>query len=178
MLYRRSLITEPERIAQLFVAVFSAAEGEAEGQLIGQLVKDLFEHTDQADLSTYVAVIDDQLVGAICFSRVQLENEPAGFMLSPVAVHSDHHGRGIGQALIKHGLNELKKAGARFALTYGDPRFYGKVGFKPISNKAIVPPFELSQPEGWLGQSLCERPIESLRGRLACVEAFSYARYW
>ncbi|MCG5517084.1 MULTISPECIES: hypothetical protein [unclassified Ectothiorhodospira] len=39
-------------------------------------------------------------------------------------------------------------------LTYGDPNYYSRIGFKPITEALAPAPFTLKQPEGWLGQSL------------------------
>jgi predicted N-acetyltransferase YhbS len=99
-------------------------------------------------------------------------------MLAPVAVHSDFQGQGIGQALIKFGLKELGHAGVQFVLTYGDPAFYSRVGFRHISDEAVRPPFQLSQPEGWLGLSLGNDPIAALSGTCSCVSPFCDAAYW
>ena len=176
--FRRHTHTDSQAIVSLFTFVFGTSEGEAEGTLIGQLAKDLLEKTDEHDLYCFVAVDDDQIVGSIFFSRLNFEHDIESFILGPVAVQSDHQGKGIGQALINYGLCELKHQGVTVALTYGDPRFYQKVGFRPISPETIRAPFALSQPEGWLGQSLSGDSIETLSGKCTCVEALSDPTYW
>ncbi|CAD7778098.1 MAG: hypothetical protein KIIPBIDF_00975 [Candidatus Methanoperedenaceae archaeon GB50] len=45
-------------------------------------------------------------------------------MLAPVAVSTEHQRKGIGQALINYGLDELKKRSVSIVVTYGDPSFY------------------------------------------------------
>jgi predicted N-acetyltransferase YhbS len=95
-----------------------------------------------------------------------------------VAVHSDYQGKGVGQALINFGLKELKDRGVAVVLTYGDPAFYHKVGFHQVSHETIIAPFELSQPEGWLGQSLIGDAVETLRGTCKCVAALNDPAYW
>ncbi len=170
--------TDSQAIVQLFASVFGDSEGESEGALIGQLAKDLFAKTDERDLYNFVADRDDQIVASIFFSRLGFENRKEVFILGPVAVHSNHQGKGIGQSLIHHGLKELKGRGVTDVLTYGDPKFYHKVGFRQISDEIIRPPFALSQPEGWLGQSLVGDPISALSGSCTCVEAFRDPVYW
>ncbi len=165
-------------IVQLFKSVFADSEGESEGGLICRLAEDLFATTDERDLFNYVADNDGQIVGSIFFTRLDFENNSDAFILAPVAVHSDRQGNGIGQGLIRHGLTDLKKQGVRTVLTYGDPTFYRKVGFRQISHATVKPPFKLSQPEGWLGQSLVSDPIEALSGSCTCVEAFNDPVYW
>lgn len=178
MRFRECRKAEEENVAELFASVFSESEGEEEGKLIGQLARELFASSNEADLFNLVAEVDGRIVGSIFLSRMVFENEIAVFILAPVAVRTEHQGKGIGQGLIKHELHELQKRGVKFVLTYGDPRFYEKVGFRAISSEVVRPPFELSQPEGWLGQSLCGHPIESLLGDSSCVEALNTPVYW
>ena len=100
------------------------------------------------------------------------------FILAPVAVHSDVQGKGIGQRLINHGLSALRDKEVNIVLTYGDPRFYHKVGFHSILHETIRAPIELSQPEGWLGQSLVDDTIDALSGCCTCVKAWNNPVYW
>ncbi len=169
---------ESEDIVRLFISVFADSEGESEGAVIGKLAEDLFEKTDACDLFNFVADDDGQIVGSIFFSRLRFEDSRDAFILAPVAVHSDRQGKGIGQALISHGLRVLTNQGVSAVLTYGDPAFYQKVGFHQISHATVKAPFELSQPEGWLGQCLDNEPIEALSGSCKCVEAFNDPAYW
>ncbi|HIK17551.1 MAG TPA: N-acetyltransferase [Leptolyngbyaceae cyanobacterium M33_DOE_097] len=178
MHFRRHTQNDSQAIVSLFTSVFAKSEGEAEGTLVGQLTKDLLEKTDEHDLYCFIAVDNEQIVGSICFSRLDFENGIESFILAPVAVHSDHQGKGIGQALINHGLSELKNRGVSIVLTYGDPGFYSKVGFQSISHETVKAPFTLSRPEGWLGQSLLGGSIETLSGKCTCVAALNDLKYW
>lgn len=99
-------------------------------------------------------------------------------MLAPVAVATDHQKSGVGKALIRHGLNELANRGALVAVTYGDPSYYEKFGFKPLSENVLKAPMDLSMPHGWLGLSLTEEPIQTRAERPACVDAFLDPAYW
>lgn len=169
-------------IESLFISVFSKPEGEQKEALIGNLVKELIASTDTRDLYGFVAVDREQMVGAIFFSQLTFEKNIDVVILAPVAVRTDHQGRGIGQVLIIYGLRELKKSGVRVVTTYGDPAFYPKVGFHPLSRDTLEPPLELSQPEGWpegwLGQSLTGDGIEPIPSRCSCVKALDNPAYW
>jgi len=87
-------------------------------------------------------------------------------------------GQGIGQQLIRFGLDELRVRGEELVFTYGDPNYYSKVGFKAVPEKTAKAPFALSQPEGWLGQSLTTVAIEPLPGYARCVAAFNEPDLW
>lgn len=178
MNFRDYTKSEIQAIVQLFVSVFTNSEGPAEGGLIGKLAVDLFETTLPADLFNFVAEADSQIIASIFFSRLNVKPNIKAFMLSPVAVHTRHQGKGVGQALINYGLKKLTDDGVSVVLTYGDPNFYQKVGFHQISYDSIRPPYKLTQPHGWLGQSLCDDPIDELSGLVSCVEALNNPVYW
>lgn len=167
-----------EEVVQLFTEVFSASEGEQEGALIGNLVSEIIMETAPADLIGFMASINKQVVGSIFFSRFILPGDQLAFLLSPVAVSSSRQGAGIGQSLIKFGINDLKSQKVELLFTYGDPGFYRKVGFEPISEDAVQAPLVLSQPEGWLAQSLTGYPVQAISGSTKCIAALNYQKYW
>ncbi|MCH7227634.1 GNAT family N-acetyltransferase [Haloferula sp. A504] len=169
---------EGPALESLFTRVFTEFDSEEEGRMVGRLARKLMDETSAGDLSGFVIENGGSLVAAIFFSRLTFASGVQAFLLGPVAVHSGHQGQGIGQRLIHHGLKALKAEGVEFAVTYGDPRFYGKVGFDPIDPEVVVPPFALSQPEGWLGQSLSATPLAALSGRCTCVPPLNDPAYW
>jgi len=167
-----------EEIRELFTKVFSDSEGDDEGEVVGNLTYDLMTGTATQDLYGFVAIENEQIIGSIFFTRLTFQDEVGAFLLSPVAVHTTFQGKGIGQSLIKFGINHLKDDGARLLFTYGDPKFYSKVNFDPIDEKIAKAPFKLTQPEGWLGQSLVSDEIEPIEGSSCCVDALNKAEYW
>lgn len=167
-----------EEVTQLFAETFSDSEGKEEGLSIGRLVRDLVTETDVQDILGFVASENDQIIGSIFFTRLWFQNDINAFILAPVAVHTNHQGKGVGQKLINFGINQLKENGVALLVTYGDPNFYSKVGFQPISEKLIKAPLKLTQPEGWLCQSLVGDEIEPIPGDVSCVEALSKPEYW
>lgn len=167
-----------EVITQLFAKVFSDSEGQSEGLVIGNLVHDLLASTDENDLYCFVVSENEQIIGSIIFSRLTFENGINAFLLSPVAVDTSQQGEGIGQKLISFGLNALKEDGVELALTYGNPRYYAKIGFTPITEIIVKAPLPLSQPEGWLGQPLVGDEIEPIAGNSQCVDAMNKPEIW
>ncbi len=173
--YKKS---DAEEIRHLFSKVFTDSEGQAEGLLIGSLAFDLMKSTDSQDIYGFIATENNQIIGSIFFTRLAFESTVNAFILSPVAIHTSHQGKGIGQSLIKFGINYLKENGVKLAFTYGDPDFYLKVGFRCITKKIAKAPFELTQPEGWLCQSLVGDDINPIAGKPRCVEALNKPEYW
>ena len=169
--------SEANEIIELFKRVFSDSEGESEGLVISELVENIFKSTDEKDLFGFVSRTEDKITGCILFSRLTFETPIEAFMLSPVAVDTEHQGQGIGQKLINYGINELRSKGVELVFTYGDPNFYSKTGFKSISQEQIKSPYPLSHPEGWLGQSIQGNQIE-IPEKPSCVKAFDNPHYW
>lgn len=169
---------DSEEIQQVFVESFADAEGPEEGAVIGNLVEVLMETTPAEDIIGFVAVDGSKIVGCIFFTRMTFEAAITGFILSPVAVVSTYQGRGVGQQLINHGLAKLKDKNIEMVLTYGDPAFYSKVGFQQITEEIVKAPCPLSQPIGWLCQSLTEGEIQPIPGPSKCVPALSKPEYW
>ncbi|MEN8226404.1 MAG: N-acetyltransferase [Bacteroidota bacterium] len=165
-------------VTELFTSVFESSEGEEEGKLIGSLASKLSSNIDNEEIICFGAYENESLIGSIFFTRLQFDESILVYMLAPVAVSTEYQGQGIGQNLINYGLSEVKKRSVNVAITYGDPSFYAKVGFEPLSENVIQAPLKLSMPMGWLGQSLTEDPIPSINERPKCVKEFNDPVYW
>lgn len=165
-------------IATLFRHVFTASEGEKEGERIGHLAAELAAGIDDEDILGYGSYVDGCLVGSLFFTRLRVEDPIRIYMLAPMAVETRHQGKGIGKALINFALNDLRRRSVCVAVTYGDPSFYSKTGFSSLSEDVIQAPCKLSLPEGWLGQSLTDGEIPTIRQQPACVKPFDNPAYW
>lgn len=169
---------DKNKIEKLFTHAFTASEGEKEGNLIGKLSARLSNEINNLDIYCLGAFIKNELVASIFFTKLYYNSNVNVYMLAPVAVSPQHQKKGIGSSLIKFGLAELKNKAADIVVTYGDPSFYSRVGFQPITEDIIKAPLKLSMPQGWLGQSLKGKSIKVIKERPSCVEAFKDQVYW
>ena len=167
-----------KEIVRLVQDSFTASAGEVEGTLVATLADKLASAIDGDAVLCVGAKDDDGLAGVIFLSRLRFGETAVVYLLSPVAVHARRQRAGVGQALINAGIAELKRRGAAVFVTYGDPAYYSKTGFQPLSETVIRAPLELSMPHGWLGQSLTGSPIPSLAGRPTCAEPFNDPSLW
>lgn len=86
-----------------------------------------------------VAEADGDVVGHVAFSPITINDQDIGwFGLGPISVHPDRQGEGIGNALIRRGLEELRATKATGCVVLGDPNYYQRFGFR--SDPAITLP--------------------------------------
>lgn len=149
-----------------------------EGKLIANLVKEMVETTPSDELLGFVAVDNEKVIGCIFFSKFTVPSSKKTFLLSPVAVATNHQKKGIGQKLINFGIQRLKVQDVELLLTYGDPKFYSKVGFQQIKETTVKDPQKLSFPDGWLAQSLNDDTIAVECCKTSCIKALNKPQYW
>ena len=58
-------LSNTEEIKQLFIKVFSDAEGQSEGMVIGNLTSDIMTITDTQDLYGFIATENEHIIGSI-----------------------------------------------------------------------------------------------------------------
>jgi predicted N-acetyltransferase YhbS len=165
-------------VTNLFTSAFTLSEDEKEGKLIGHLVSGLCSVIDNQDVICLCTYRQQTIIGSIFFTRLRFKKPVRVYMLAPVAVRTGHQGQGVGQTLIRYGLQELKNRSVPLVVTYGDPGFYSKVGFLPLPESVIQAPLKLSMPHGWLGQSLTGGSIATINERPGCVTQFNDPVYW
>jgi putative acetyltransferase len=69
--------------------------------------------------------------GHVAFSPVRINAEAGDWYgLGPVSVWPDRQRRGIGQALIREGLQRLQSMSAGGCVLLGDPAYYCRFGFE------------------------------------------------
>lgn len=78
----------------------------------------------------FVARDDDgAVVATLRFWPVQLPDGRVLPLLGPLAVEQVLRGKGVGKALLRHGIEAVRQAGHDGILIIGDPAYYGAFGF-------------------------------------------------
>ncbi len=108
-----------------------------------------------------VAEEGGEVVGHIAFSRATVGGNDVGWrLLGPVAVLPELQRRGIGSALVRAGLDELRALGAAGCVLVGDPAYYTRLGFRQCRGLSwpgvpeqyvLCLPLSGEEPEGELG---------------------------
>ena len=90
-----------------------------------------------------VATEADEIIGHVAFSPVTINVQPSDwYALGPVSVWPHRQRTGIGQALIREGLQRLRALNAGGCVLLGDPAYYRRFGFEsdPHLHTANAPP--------------------------------------
>jgi putative acetyltransferase len=123
---------------------------------------EMLSDSDQALLS-FVALDDAGVIGHILFSPVTVgdADDLWAMGLGPMAVAPQHQQRGVGSALVRHGLEACRAAGYDAVVVLGWPTFYQRFDFVSASTFGLTCEFD-SPDEAFMAIEL--RP-GALRGR-------------
>jgi putative acetyltransferase len=120
------------------------------GLVVADLVDALRDTITVEGGLSLVAEQDGQVVGHVMFTCGLLD-APRRLVevqvLSPLAVMPELHKRGIGSALVRHGLGVLAERGVPLVWLEGDPGYYSRFGFAPGGGLGFRKP-SLRIPDG------------------------------
>ena len=101
--------------------------------VVADLVDALRSSPDWIDGLSFVAELEGRVVAHILFSRALLDAPPRlveVLELGPVGVARAYQGRGIGSALVRHGLEQVHRRSEPLVFLEGDPAYYSRFGFE------------------------------------------------
>jgi putative acetyltransferase len=135
---------------------------------------DLIERlrTEGAILASFVAELDNQIVGHILFSRMLIDTDDGPVLavaLAPLAVEPRHQRIGVGGRLIEHGLHWLRGRGEHVVIVLGHPEYYPRFGFSSERARALESPFPA---EAFMALELLPGALDGIRGRVQYPNAF------
>jgi len=89
--------------------------------------------SDHALTISLVAESEGEVVGHIAFSPIQINGrESLWLILGPIGVLPKQQRCGIGQALVRAGLEAMKALGAEGCVLVGEPAYYSRFGFRQV----------------------------------------------
>lgn len=123
---------------------------------------------------SFVAVVDDRIVGHVMLSACRLDALPRlvdVYALSPLGVHPDHQGRGIGTRLVAHALAAADARAVPLVFLEGSPRYYGARGFRSADELGFRAP-TLRYPPGAFQVAALSAYEEWMTGTFVYSEVF------
>ena len=127
MIIRNEMEPDLEKISEITKAAF---ENHPYGSHTEQFIINALRAANALTISL-VAEVDGKVVGHIAFSPVTIpDGSQDWYGLGPVSVLPECQKQGIGKSLIHEGLSSLKSLGANGCVLVGDPKYYGRFGFR------------------------------------------------
>lgn len=150
-------------------AVHLAAFGD-EGEVIVPLLDDLAGDCR----ASLVAEEDGRIVGHVQLNRSWVD-APSSLVqvvvLSPLAVHPDRQGTGLGTVLVASAVVRAEADGWPMVFLEGSPGYYGTRGFEPARPLGFEAPSERI-PDAAFQVALLSGAQDWMRGRLVYCDAF------
>jgi putative acetyltransferase len=140
LVIRPARAEDAEAIDSVIHAAFAATEFGHQGE--ADLVRMI-----GADGDTLVSLVgerDGAIAGHVMFSRMDVEADGTPLVaagLAPVSVVPELQGQGIGDALIRAGLEELRAQGVAISLVLGHADYYPRFGYSPDLAARFASPF-------------------------------------
>ncbi|WP_086660762.1 GNAT family N-acetyltransferase [Lentzea kentuckyensis] len=86
------------------------------------------------------SLVADGVIGHVVATRGYIGDDFPALGIGPVSVHPEHQLRGVGSALMHAVLGAAEARGERAVILLGDPKYYGRFGFRLAEEFGITPP--------------------------------------
>ncbi|MGH6650736.1 MAG: GNAT family N-acetyltransferase [Sphingopyxis sp.] len=137
---RPATANDADAIDTVIRAAFAGTDFGHQGE--AELVRMVGEDGDT--LVSLIAERGGAVVGHVLFSRMDVEADGAarsGAGLAPVSVLPGLQGQGIGDTLIRAGLDALRKQGVAISFVLGHADYYPRFGYSPDLAARFASPF-------------------------------------
>jgi len=122
-----------------------------------------------------VAIIEDNIVGHILFTKIKIiddkGNQNESLALAPMAVSPNYQKSGIGGQLIKKGLDKAREMNFKSVIVLGHEKYYPKFGFEPTTKWGITSPFDVPT-NVFMGLELVDDGLKNVSGIVQYAKEF------
>lgn len=165
-----------KEIISLILRSFQEGTNYSDGTDIIALVEEIRDSEYYIPELSFVAELDNRIVGHFLFSRFPLSPTKEGghgsasdaeiVMLAPVSVHADYFHQGIGSTMIRLGIEKVKELGYKGITVEGNYHFYNHVGFRTSSEYQIFPTsgYPMEEPRCMMCQETYEGSLKGIQG--------------
>ena len=165
-----------KNIVSMVLRSFQEGTDYSDGTDIIALIEEIRDSEYYMPELSFVAELNDTIVGHFLFSRFPLSQTREGghggaadteiVMLAPVSVNADYFRRGIGTAMLKLGIEKVKEMGFKGITVEGNYEFYNQVGFRTSSEYNIFPTsgIPLQEPRCMMCQETYKGSLDGIQG--------------
>ncbi len=167
-------------------------ENENDYKSVFQLIEKAFENEEYSDHKeqflverlrksdafipelSIVAEVNNQIVGHILLSKLEIENDIntiESLALAPVSVLPEFQGKGVGSKLILHSHEVAKELGYKSIVLLGHEDYYPRFGYEPANRYGIEMPCDVPA-ENCMVVILAENGLSGVRGKVIYPSAF------
>ena len=173
---RSAISQDREDIRNVYMHAFT----EGENHIVAELAVRILGEETTPETITLVAETGGKIVGHIAFTPVSAKASKnwLGYILAPLGVEPEHQRYGVGKKLVESGIARIKEKAANILFVYGDPDYYGKLGFSASAAKEYLPPYKLQYPFGWQAIVLNGGGANENAVELYCVESLCDPTLW
>lgn len=167
-----------DRVAVLAVEA-AAFPTTAEAELVAALLED---PTAQPVLSL-LAEAEGKPVGHILFTSAAVHGDgvivPAS-ILAPLAVVPEAQRRGVGQALIRAGIEALATLDIGLVFVLGHIDYYPRAGFRPALPLGLRAPYDIDPAvaDAWMVRETRQGLLGAVQGTVRCADTFMHPELW
>ncbi|MBE5801294.1 MAG: N-acetyltransferase [Clostridiales bacterium] len=179
---RNDLTIRPETpadyaaIDQLVQRTFAQHTGYSDGAGEVAFIHEIREKPYYVPELSLVAILDEQIVGHVMFSRLPLcptsqwggdmEAPTELLVMGPVAVHADRIHQGIGETMIRQGLERARAYDCKGIVVEGDWHYYSRFGFETSADRGIYATsgYPLQEPRCMMIQENAPGRLEGQKG--------------
>ena len=163
-------------IVSLILRSFQEGTDYSDGTDIIALVEEIRDSRFYIPELSFVAELDNKVVGHFLFSKFPLsparegghnhDTSSGSVMLAPVSVHAEYLRQGIGTAMLWMGIEKVRELGYKGITVEGDYRFYHHVGFRTSSEYHIFPTsgYPMKEPRCMMCQETYEGSLDGIHG--------------
>ncbi len=163
-------------IISLILRSFQEGTDYSDGTDIIALVEEIRDSKYYIPELSFVAELNDRIVGHFLFSKFSLSPTKEGgydngenseiVMLAPVSVHADYFRQGIGTAMLNLGIEKVKELGYKGITVEGNYNFYNRVGFRTSSEYNIFPTsgYPMKEPRCMMCQETYKGSLDGMHG--------------
>lgn len=145
----------------------------ADEHFIAHSLRKSQDYVPELDL---VASIDGQLVGSIVYSKAKIVTNDGRTLdvltFGPLGVLPAFRRQGLAAELVKQSLRRAQEMGCRAVVIQGDPRFYGRLGFR-CGERYDLMTRERQWSVGLMAYPLYEGALDGCGGVFEESEAFA-----